>query len=192
MPAEIQGAISTANLTLSGTLTASNVSASSGYFSATLRGPYALTGGSLTGVTNSNGYVTSYMWEQDWTNTDVTTLGAVLSGTIKICTIPAKVIVRNAYVLIKTAAGGVTTLTVGFGRTGATYIDYIKASDAKAAANTLYGAVSGDRGTNLTGYDVPSVTAATDIYCIFTSTGTNLNTVTTSTGTFILLLELFG
>lgn len=143
-----------------------------------------LTAGTMT---NTNQYELRRVWHRyDWTNAMVVALGAVLSGNVSVCTLPAKTILTNAYIVITSAGGTVTTLTVSLGRTAATYVDYIVASDAKAAANTVYGDASGERGTNLTGYDLPSFTGTTVVNAQFVSTGTNLNTVTTSTGTVYL------
>jgi hypothetical protein len=144
-----------------------------------------ITAGALATAPAINGYIRRGTYEVSWLNSDVTGLSGT-TGSIVIATLPAKTVVTNAYVVIGTAAGTVTTLTVSVGRTSAAYIDYIKASNAKAAANTIYGAVVGDRGTNLTGYDLPSWTATTAVYVQFISTGGNLSTVTTSTGTIIL------
>lgn len=132
------------------------------------------------------GLAGSSVSKYQWSNAMVAGLGASLTGDLKVCTLPARTIVKNAYIVIDSAAGGVTTLTVALGRTGASYIDYIVASDAKAAANTVYGDGSAERGTNLTGYDMGSLQTFTDIYLHFVSTGTNLSTVTTSTGTVYL------
>jgi hypothetical protein len=121
-----------------------------------------------------------------WTNAQVVALGASLTGDIKVCTLPAKTVVKNAYIVILTAAGTVTTLTVALGRVSASYIDYIVASDAKAAANTVYGDASAERGTNLTGYDLPSYTGTTDVFCHFISTVQNLSSTTTSTGRVVI------
>lgn len=114
----------------------------------------------------------------DVTNAMVVALGASLTGDIKICTLPAGTVVTNAYIVIDSPDTSANALTVSLGRTGAAYVDYIVASDAKGAANTVYGDASGERGTNLTMYDLPSVTAATDVYSHFVKTTTNLNTVT--------------
>lgn len=148
----------------------------------------ALTAGTMT-VTQSAA-VRTFTTRFDWTNAMVTALGAVTAGDVAVGTLPAKHVVKNAYVVITSAAGTVTTLTVAVGRTGAGYIDYIVASDAKAAANTVYGDAAGERGTNLTGYDLPSFTGTTLINAHFISTGGNLNTVTTSTGAIFLETEL--
>lgn len=125
-----------------------------------------------------------------WTNAQVVALGATTTGDIKAFTIPAKHVVENAYVIITGAGSTVSTLTVSCGRTSASYDDYIVASDAKAAANTVYGDASAERGTNLTGYDLPSYTGTTDVYCHFISTGGNLSTVTASTGRVVLVTTL--
>jgi hypothetical protein len=125
----------------------------------------------------------------DWTNAMVTALGAVTTGDITVCTLPAKTVVLNAYVVIDTADTSANALTVALGRVSATYIDYVVASDAKAAANTVYGDASGERGTNLTGYDLPSITGTTAVKAHFVKTTTNLSTVTASTGHIYLVTE---
>jgi len=132
----------------------------------------------------------SFTHAYSWTNAQIVALGATTAGDIKAVTLPAKAVVDNAYLVITGSGAGVTTLTVSCGRTGANYDDYIVDVDAKAAANTRYGAVSGDRGTNLTGYDQPSYTASTDVYCRFESSGGNLSAVTGSTGRLILTTTL--
>lgn len=120
-----------------------------------------------------------------WTNAQVVALPTT-AGDILMATLPPKTVVENAYVVITGAAVGPTTVTVACGRTSATYIDYIVASNAKAAANTVYGDASGERGTNLVGYDLPSYTASVPVYCHFISTGANLSTVTGSSGILYL------
>lgn len=122
-----------------------------------------------------------------WSNAQIVALGAVTAGDITAFTLPAKHVVENAYVIITGQGAGTTTLTVSCGRTSASYIDYIVASDAKAAANTVYGDASAERGTNLTGYDLPSYTGTTSIVCNFVSTGANLDQVTGSTGRVVLV-----
>lgn len=116
-----------------------------------------------------------------FTNGNVTALGAVTSGDVTVCLLPLNVVVKNVYVQISSAAAGVTTLTVSIGRVGATYNDYILASDAKATAGTFYGAVSGDRGTGMTGYDL-STLANVPVKAHFISTGGNLSSVTSLSG----------
>lgn len=145
--------------------------------------PLALTAGTMNSGVNG---MSDYLWATTWSNAMVAALPST-AGDIKAVTLPAGTVVRNAYVAITGQAAGPATVTVSCGRTGATYTDYIVASDAKAAANTVYGAVSGDRGTNLTGYDLPSYTATTDIYCHFISSGANLSTVTGSSGILYLI-----
>lgn len=125
----------------------------------------------------------------DWTNAMVVALGAATTGNVSVCVIPAKTVVVNMYVVIDTPDTSANALTVSVGRTGAGFIDYIVASDAKATANTLYGGTAGTRGTNLTGFDFPSVTATTTINAQFVKTTTNLNTVVGSTGHIYLVTE---
>lgn len=142
-----------------------------------------LTSGTLT--VTSSAFSRQATHRFDWTNAMI----AALTGTaddITVCTLPAKTVVKNAYVVITGSAAGPATVTVALGRTSAAYIDYIVASDAKAAANTVYGDASGERGTNLTGYDLPSFTGTTAVKVHFISTVANLSTITGSTGTVYL------
>lgn len=140
----------------------------------------AMTAGTMTAT---NAAVTSAtVHRYDWTNAMVVALGASTTGDITVCTLPAKVVVRNVYVVIDTADSSANALTIAVGRTSAAFIDYIVASDAKGAANTIYGDASAERGTNLTGYDLPSITGTTAVKAHFIKTTTNLSTVTASTG----------
>lgn len=143
-----------------------------------------LTAATMTAETVADVRKTTHSYT--WTNAMIVALGATTAGDIKVATLPAKEVVENAYVVIITPDSSANALTVACGRTSAAYIDYVVASDAKAAANTVYGDASGERGTNLTGYDLPSYTATTDVFCHFIKTTTNLNTVTASTGRVIL------
>lgn len=147
----------------------------------------AVTAGTMTGTYEA--VLSMATTCRPWTNAQVVALGATTAGDIAWGTLPAKYIVRNAYIVITGAAAGPATVTVSLGRTSASYIDYIVASDAKAAANTVYGDASAERGTNLTGYDLPSYTATTLINAHFVSTGANLSTVTASTGTVCVTLD---
>lgn len=144
----------------------------------------ALTAGTMT-VTNSS-LVRHVVHRFDWTNAMVTALGASTSGDITVCTLPAQTVVMRAWVVIGTAEGSLTSLTIAVGRTSALYIDYIVASNGKAAANTVYGDAVGELGTNLTGYDLPSFTGTTAVKAHFISGVENLSTATTSTGTVYL------
>lgn len=150
---------------------------------------------SLTAATATPGPAvagTTITSEYLWTNAMVVALGASLTGDVKICTLPAKTYVINAYMIVTGTAAGVTTLTGALGRTSASYIDYIVALDLKVASNTVYGDASAERGTNLTGYDLPSVTGTTDVYMHFISTVANLSSVTGSTGTIVLVTNTFA
>ncbi len=128
--------------------------------------------------------------EYAWTNAMVSALGGVTTGNVAICTLPAKTVVRNAYLIITGQGAGVTTLTVSVGRVAAGYTDYLKAGDAKAAANTIYGPATGDRGTGLTGYDLPNIGSTAQVFAQFVSTGANLSAVTGSTGVIYLETEI--
>ena len=152
--------------------------------------PGYLAAGTMTVTNATYSYLRTVINRYSWTNAMVTALGANLTGDISVAVIPAKVIVKNVFVVIDTACTGTATLTVAVGRTGAGYIDYIVASNAKAAANTVYGAVAGDRGTNLTGYDLASWTGTTTIYAHFISTTQTLDATTTCTGHVDIETEL--
>lgn len=151
-------------------------------------GNCVLTSGTMT--PENQGEIRSVSHSYSWSNAQIVALGAVTSGDITAFTLPAKHVVENVYVIITGQGAGTTTLTVSCGRTSASYIDYIVASDAKAAANTVYGDASAERGTNLTGYDLPSYTGTTSIVCNFVSTGANLSSVTGSTGRVVLISTL--
>lgn len=150
-------------------------------------GPGALTAGTMT--YENRGQLRSFIDSFTWTNAQVAALSGT-AGDILLGTLKAKQVVKNMYVVITGTAAGPTTVTVSCGRTGASYIDYIVASDAKVAANTVYGDASGERGTNLVGYDLPSYTATTAINCHFISTGANLSTTTGSTGRVIVEVDI--
>lgn len=136
-----------------------------------------------------------------WTNAMVVALGAALTGDINVVTLPAKTRIDKALLVIDTAAAGPTTLTVSCGDAGGgtPFINYIVPSDAKAAANTVYGdlASGAETGTSLfdatakwVGNYIPSYTTTTLVTCHFIATVANLNTVTTSTGRLILTTTL--
>ena len=151
-------------------------------------GNMVLTSGTMN-VANA-GEARTVVSAYEWTNAQVVALGAVTVGDITVATLPAKTVVKNVYVVILTPDSSANALTVACGRTSAAYIDYIVASDAKAAANTVYGDASAERGTNLTGYDLPSYTGTTAVVCHFIKTTSNLNTVTGSTGRVIIETSL--
>lgn len=120
-----------------------------------------------------------------WTNAMVVALGASLTGDIAICTLPAKTVVKRVWVVITGAGAGVTSLTVAVGHVAAGYIDYVVASNAKAAANTVYGDALPEIGTGLASLpqgDLPSWTGTTVVNAHFVSTVENLQSVTDSTG----------
>jgi hypothetical protein len=89
------------------------------------------------GTAAANGYIRAGVYKRAWTNAEVVALGAVDDAELKIATLPAKTIVRNAYIVVDTRETHLTDLTVALGRTGATYIDYIVASDADVSAEAL-------------------------------------------------------
>lgn len=150
--------------------------------------PALITTGTMTATNNS--VVSAVTVSRfDWTNAMVAALGASTTGDITVCTLPAKTVVLNVYVVIDTPDTSTNALTVAVGRVSTGYIDYTVASDAKAAANTVYGDASGERGTNLVGYDLPSITGTTDVKAHFIKTTTNLSTVVGSSGHVYIVTE---
>jgi hypothetical protein len=187
-----------ASLTCGG-ITCSGLNASSGSIST--YGTLQLNGGSIihrqpgpggSPTLTYMGYPTIRQCQvgHSWSNAMIVALGAVTSGTIELATLAAKMRLKDALVIIDTVAGGVATLTVSVGRTGPNYTDYITACDAKAGPSVYYGCQPAERGTNLTGYDLPSWTATTKIYVRFECTGGTLDQVTGSTGHIDLTTEL--
>lgn len=123
----------------------------------------------------------------DWTGTMIAALGAVTSGDITICTLPARTVVVNAYIVITAQAADPGDLTMAIGRTGALYVDYIGNSDLLAATNTVYGDAVGERGANLTGYDLPSFTGTTAVKAhLITTLGVLSDTSVNSGGSIYL------
>ena len=142
-------------------------------------------------MTSSTGYrVTTATSSFDWTNAQVAAL-AGSSGDITVATLPAKTQLLDAAVVILTPDSSANALTVQCGD-AATFINYVVASDAKAAANTFYGDALAERGTaiDVEHYYLPSYTATTTVTCRFIKAVTNLNTVTASTGRVILTTRL--
>lgn len=129
-----------------------------------------------------------------WTNAMVTALGAVTTGDITVATLPAKTRLLNAYVVIVTPDTSANALTVSCGDAvgGTPFINYVVASDAKAAANTVYGDAVAERGTSIDveWYYLPSYTGTTLVTCHFIKTTTFLNSVVGSTGRVILETSL--
>lgn len=142
----------------------------------------AMTWGSLT-QTSINQVRTAWH-DLSWTNAMVTALGAVTSGDVLAFTTVARTNIMRSYILVLTSCAGVTTLTVSFGRTGASYTDKIPASDIKAAADTLYGNDPAERGANWDD-DFVSKAGLVPYYLHFESTGGNLSAVTSCTGSLL-------
>lgn len=170
------GSASITNDMAAGTATITNAASSSTH---TLTGS-VVTNGTMTRSVSAQ--ISSVVHKFSWTNAMIVALGAALTGDITICTLPSKTVVKRVWVVLSGQAAGPATLTVAIGRAGAAYIDYIIALTLKAAANTIYGAVVGDLGTNLTGYDLPSVTGTTAVKAHFIATVANLDGTTGSSG----------
>lgn len=120
------------------------------------------------------------------------------TSNVKICTLPAKTIVKRVYVITAAAATGVDSPTVSVGRTGAAYIDYIVAT--APGVNTVIGNALAEIGTNLkdAGPITPvedfavfaDTTSTTDIYAQFTCDGDpDINQWAEGTGSVYLLTE---
>jgi hypothetical protein len=147
-----------------------------------------------TMAAESTGILSTSTHSYTWTNAQVAALGATTTGDINVATLPAKTQVLDAMVVITGAASGPTTVTVSCGDAiaGTPFINYVVASDAKAAANTVYGDAVAERGTSLDAefWYLPSYTATTLVTCHFISSGGNLSTVTGSTGRVVLSTRL--
>ena len=146
----------------------------------------APTAGGLTVATA--GLINTVLNKYSWTNAMITALGATTTGDLTVCTLPAKTLVKKAFVVITGQAAGTTTLTLAVGRTTALFIDYIVAKDAKVAANTVYGQLVAELGTNLSALtgDLPSLSGTTDIKMHLISTVQNLSSCTGSSGDIYL------
>lgn len=149
-----------------------------------------LTAGTLTRSVSSE--LRSAIHKFSWTNAMV----AALSGTtnnLTVCTLPAKTIVKKAVVIITGQAATLTAVTVSLGRVSAGFIDYIVASNAKAAASTIYGDAIGEVGTGLSAIlgDIPSLSGTTDVKLQFVSAIEDLSTITASAGDVILETVLY-
>ena len=142
--------------------------------------PSVLTAGTMTATNTA--LLRTVTNRFDWTNAMVVALGASTTGDITVCTLPANTVVKSVWMVLDTPDTSANALTVAVGRTSASFIDYVTASDAKATAGTTYGVTSGTRGTNNTMYDVPSVSGTTAVKAHFIKTTTNLSTVLGCTG----------
>lgn len=150
-------------------------------------GVAALTAGTLTVVKSAQ--VRTAWHEFAWTNAMVVA-AAGTSNKINVCTLPAKTLVHRCLIVIGTAATQGATLTVSAG-TAADTGGYVFASNAKAAANTVYGDAAGDIGALLlvadhTTDDLASYTTTTVVQIEFVIGAGTLADVTASTGRVIL------
>lgn len=145
-----------------------------------------LTAGTLT--VGANGYVNDTISKFSWTNAMVAALSGT-TGNLLVCTLPAKTIVKQAWIILTAQAGTLTGLTVSLGKTATAYIDYLIASSAKAAVNTIYGDAIGEVGAGLSAIlgSIGSLTTTTDVNLQFISAIENLSTVTTCAGDVYLL-----
>lgn len=140
-----------------------------------------LTAGDLT-VVNDGSDGAPFVATYD--NAAVNALGGIAVGTLKVATLPAKTIVHNVFV--RTAVElDLIALTVSVGRTSATFVDYVVASNHKTVA--IYGNASAERGTNNTGYDVPSWTATTDVYVRFDAGGETLDLASIAATSYVVI-----
>jgi hypothetical protein len=148
----------------------------------------ALTAATMTseGINNVRTTTTSYAW----TNAMLTAGGAATTWDVTVATLPAKTQLLDAMVVILTAQTAAGTLSVQCGD-AATFINYVVAGDAKAAANTVYGDAVAERGTaiDVEHYYLPSYVATTTVTCRFISNAA-MSTMTTSTGRVILTTRL--
>jgi hypothetical protein len=164
---------------------------------------YQITGNQLTagsGVTeSSDGYASTTKWKGTIDYSDVAALGAVTSGDITICTLPAKAIVHEAFIVVDTQGTFGDTLTISFGSAGAGYDQLVVASDAKAADNTIYGAAQdgSETGTDLDNagswYSIGKLYSYTTTQALKAHVNgnlTNLSGVSAGQWSFILVYEV--
>jgi hypothetical protein len=173
----------------------SSILRASGLFTGLSSSALALTAATMTQEQGSgNALLTTSTSSYTWSNAQVAALGATTTGDITVATLPAKTQVLDAMVVITGTAAGPTTVTVSCGDAiaGTPFINYVVASDAKVAANTVYGDAVAERGTSIDTefWYLPSYTATTLVTCHFISSGGNLSTVTGSTGRVILTTRL--
>lgn len=178
------------NLSCTGTFTASG-QVSGTVFQASTQ---IVTAGTMT-VSSSAGISTA-THKFLWTNAMVTALGAVTSGDVTVCTLPAKCRVLSATIVINTAGTnmGGATLTAQLG-TDATFSNYLNAGSALAAANTVYGDADAELAAAMLTKcaHLPSWTATTAVKVRFVTDGAGGKTladVLTSTGTVYLCTEI--
>ena len=145
----------------------------------------APTAGTLTAT--SVGKLSSVMNKYSWTNAMIVALAGT-TGNLLVCTLPAKCQVISAKIVLTGQAAGITALTVSLGRVGTAYIDYLVASSAKAAANTIYGDAIAEVGAGLSAIlgDLPSLSGTTAVNLQFISAVEDLANVTGSTGDIYL------
>ena len=174
----------------SGIQTSSSFEVNTGYLRANSAdfsvGVSDLTSGTMTQTKRA---AVRRVWHRySWTNAMIVALGASPTGDITVCTLPAKVVVTRAFIVVTTAATFGDTLTMSLGDTGANYDDYVLDGDIKAAANTVYGDsnTGSETGTNLFSTffidRLPSFTGTTAVKVHVDGNATNLSGVTTSTG----------
>lgn len=128
--------------------------------------------------------------KKTWTNAEIVTAGSGgTSGTIDVGTLPAGWQLLSAYIIVGTQATfAAGTLTMGVGRTGATYVDFLAASDLKAAAATVYGNAAAERATDAA---IQYSASAATVKAIITAGAGDIANVTTCTGTIYLLYVVY-
>jgi hypothetical protein len=161
----------------------------------TVNNAAAPTAGTMTPA--ATGRVVTTVNKYQWTNAMLVALGANTTGDVTVCTLPAKMRVVSALIVIDTAGTnmGGATLTCQLG-TDATFSNFISAANALATANTMYGDADGEMGGNLPPTQnvpfLPSWTGTTVVKVRFITDGAGgkkLNNVLTSTGSVYLVTE---
>lgn len=128
--------------------------------------------------------------KRTWTNAEIVAEGTGgTSALLDVGALPANSQLLSAYVIVGTQATfAAGTLTMGVGRTSATYVDFIAASDLKGTAGTIYGNAAAERATDAA---IQFFAAATDVKAIVTGGAGDLANVTGSTGTIYLLYATY-
>lgn len=159
--------------------------------------------GQLTSATmtrSSDSYTLRSVWHlYSWTNAMVVAAGdTITTFDVTVATLPAKTVVKKAYLVVSTAGTnmGGATLTATLG-TDAEFDNYLVSSNLLAAANTVYGDADAEVGSSLPGgglhvEHLPSWTATTAVKVRFGTDGAggkDLADVLTCTGAVYLLTE---
>jgi hypothetical protein len=80
-----------------------------------------------------------------WKNADIAQAGAAAALDLVLCKIPARTLIRAAYMEVVTSASGLSTLSAQVGRTGPDYLDLLGVEDLNGATVFWGGATTWGR-----------------------------------------------